>query len=709
VSILRNQTVIIKDIAMNIHKPMKTIQSFICGIALITTFGCSQHYEPVNTVSVPLPNQEKFRLILGGTDVGGMLVNRNAENINIDYSYSNNGRGASSKEVLKLSKTGLPIDWRITGKTVFGNEVDEQFSLQDNMANWQSSAESGSAKFDNSAIYIAQNASPYAFYIYATALLEKTSHSLSALPSGELTLTQVEKVELRDIKGVMVNATIYAINGIELDPSYIALDNNHHMLAYLSPRAVIIREGLEKQNKILSDLAASLNASRFEKIAKKATHQYEIPVRINNVRIFDPVSMQLTASQSVLIEKDKITAIESLVITPKEGEIMIDGNGGTLIPGLYEMHGHMSDNDALLNVMAGVTSVRDMGNEIEILDPLIEKIESNQIIGPRITKSGFIEGKSEFSNATGEIASTEQEAVDLVNMYGEKGGYFQIKIYSSINGEWVPAMAKAAKKHGMRVTGHIPAFSTVDDMIAAGYDEITHINQGMLSWVLDRDEDTRTLYRITGMKRFVDLDLNSEKVKNTLNAMVEKNIAVDPTIVIHEFGLTARNGKTRIGTKDYIENMPVGVQRKAKVGLLNVADQEEDNAYRLAFDKIIETLALMHKKGVFLVPGTDLGGAFELHRELELFKKIGMSNAEVLRRASYDMANYLGYGDQLGSIEVGKLADFFLVPGDPILDLRAIKTVSMVSKGGVIYFPSEVYPEFGIKPFTTIPSIVESN
>lgn len=694
---------------MNIKIPTKRINLFICGIVLMSIFGCSQQHKTIATVKVAPSEQEKFRVIFGGTDVGGMLVNRDAGNINIDFSFSNNGRGASSKEVLKLSNSGLPIEWRITGKTVFGNEVDEQFSLQGNRAVWQSSAESGSAKFDNNAIYIAQNASPYALYIYAKALLEQTSHSLSALPAGELTITQVDAVELSDVNGAMVKASIYAINGIELDPSYIALDNKHNMLGYISPRFVVIREGLEKQNQTLSDLAASLNASRFEKIAKRATHNYEHPVRINNVRIFDPVTMQLTAAKSVLIEKDKITAVEPSVDIAKNGEILIEGNGGTLIPGLYEMHGHMSDNDALLNVMAGVTSVRDMGNEIEVLDALINKIESNQIIGPRITKSGFIEGKSEFSNATGEMASTEQEAVDLVNMYGEKGGYFQIKIYSSINGEWVPAMAKAAKNHGMRVTGHIPAFSTVDEMIAAGYDEITHINQGMLSWVLDREEDTRTLYRITGMKRFVDLDLNSEKVQNTLNTMVEKNIAVDPTIVIHEFGLTARNGKTRIGTKDYIDNMPVGVQRSTKVALLNVADQEEDTAYLLAFDKIIETLALMHKKGIFLVPGTDLGGAFELHRELELFKKIGLSNAEVLRRGSYDMANYLGYGEQLGSIEVGKLADFFLVPGNPISDLRAIKTVSMVAKGGAIYFPSEVYPEFGIKPFTTIPTVIEND
>jgi hypothetical protein len=65
----------------------------------------------------------------------------------------------------------------------------------------------------------------------------------------------------------------------------------------------------------------------------------------------------------------------------------------------------------------------------------------------------------------------------------------------------------------------------------------------------------------------------------------------------------------------------------------------------------------------------------------------------------------LGQDQQLGSIEKGKLADFFLVPGDPTKDLKAIKTIRMVVKDGIVYFPSEVYPKFGITPFADPPKV----
>jgi len=68
----------------------------------------------------------------------------------------------------------------------------------------------------------------------------------------------------------------------------------------------------------------------------------------------------------------------------------------------------------------------------------------------------------------------------------------------------------------------------------------------------------------------------------------------------------------------------------------------------------------------------------------------------------------MGQGEQLGSIEKGKLADFFLVPGDPTKDLRAIKTARMVVKDGIVYFPSEVYPYFGVTPFVDAPARLPS-
>jgi imidazolonepropionase-like amidohydrolase len=116
-------------------------------------------------------------------------------------------------------------------------------------------------------------------------------------------------------------------------------------------------------------------------------------------------------------------------------------------------------------------------------------------------------------------------------------------------------------------------------------------------------------------------------------------------------------------------------------------------------------LSMMRERGIFMVPGTDLGGSFAYHRELELYQRIGMSPAEILAWASQGMADYLEAGDRLGSITPGKEADFFLIGADPTQDLKAIKAISMVVADGKVYFPSEIYPEFGIKPFAEAPTV----
>ena len=102
-----------------------------------------------------------FDMYLGGTDVGDMDITRTGNKIDIDYGFSNNGRGASSTETIILSDNDIPLSWSVEGKTVFGNATQENFSVSGNTATWQSKAESGEAGFDGAPVYIAQNGSPF--------------------------------------------------------------------------------------------------------------------------------------------------------------------------------------------------------------------------------------------------------------------------------------------------------------------------------------------------------------------------------------------------------------------------------------------------------------------------------------------------------------------------------------------------------------------
>lgn len=407
---------------------------------------------------------------------------------------------------------------------------------------------------------------------------------------------------------------------------------------------------------------------------------------------------------SVLVNGRTIAAVEPIDSPATPGEVTIEGAGGTLLAGFNEMHGHINQDDALLNLAAGITTVRDMGNDNAVLATLIDRIDSGSIGGPRIVRSGFIEGKSQFSANNGIVVDSEAAAIDAVRWYAARG-YWQIKIYNSMNPAWVPAMVKEAHRLGLRVTGHVPAFSTADAMIEAGYDEITHINQFMLGWVIQPNEDTRTLFRLTALKRLPSLDLTSAKVQHTIGMMVDRKLAIDPTIGIHEMLTQNRDGQIPPGAIDYLDHMPVGYQRGARQALIDSSAPGDDKAYRGAFHTILATVKMLNERGVFIVPGTDTGGSFTYHRELELLQRIGMTPGEILARATYDMARYMGQDQRLGSIEKGKLADFMLIPGDPTRELKAIKSIAMVVKDGAVYFPSEIYPNFGIRPFADAPKV----
>ena len=650
-----------------------------------------------------LAQTERLTVILGGRNVGHLIATTEASRVVIDYDFKNNGRGPTLAETITLTTKGLPSAWTISGSTTFGNKIDEHFNESAGRSEWRDSTGPGSIASDGESVYVPQTASPWSLGLYARLLNRTASKRLAALPSGTLSLKRGAELTMSGTPGA-VRVTAFTLSGTDLTPDYLLLDARGNLFAVITPGSVIVREGYEKEEARLRELAATMSADRLVGIQKAWAHRHGSPVRIRNVRLFDPATKSLTDPVAVVVNGSAIAGVEPLSSPATPGEVAIDGAGGTLVPGMFEMHGHLTQEDALLNVLSGITSVRDMGNRNDVLDGLIARIETGTIIGPRVTRSGFIEGKSPFNSNMGIVVDSEAAALDAVRWYGARG-YWQIKIYNSINPAWVLAMVQEAHRLGMRVAGHVPAFSSADAVIAAGYDELTHINQFMLGWVLQPEEDTRTLLRLTAMRRFPTLDLSSPAVRRTIDAMAQRKLAIDPTLAIHEELTLNRNGAVPPGAEDYLDHMPVGYQRSAKAARADVSAPGDDQAYRGAFDAIIATVKALRERGVTLIPGTDLGGSFSYHRELELYQRAGMTPAEILAWATLDMARYMGQDQRLGSIEKGKLADFFLVPGDPTRDLKAIKTIRMVVKDGVVYFPSEIYPEFGITPFTDAPTV----
>jgi hypothetical protein len=277
--------------------------------------------------------------------------------------------------------------------------------------------------------------------------------------------------------------TRYDLSGIDLSPSTVLLDSRGELFAEVSPTTVILRKGYEPESERLAAMAAQWESQRFAAIQKKTAHLYAGPVRIRNVRLFDSKAATVTPPVSVVVMGDQIASVDSAASPSTPGEVVIEGDGGVLMPGMHEMHAHLQQDGALLNLMAGITTVRDMANDNAVLDTLIQKIERSEIGGPRVIRSGFIEGKSPYSANMGFVVDGLEKALDAVRWYGARG-YWQIKVYNSTDPAWTAAIAKEAHRLGMRVAGHVPAFSTTDRVLEAGYDEITHINQFMLNWVL---------------------------------------------------------------------------------------------------------------------------------------------------------------------------------------------------------------------------------
>jgi hypothetical protein len=665
----------------------------LCCALLLGAAAIPAHAAPVSRHYVMVANGEK---------VGTLAVEDTPGHASVDYRVDNNGRGPKHREELTLGPDGIPVAWSVLGTSLMGGSVAERYSWAKGIAHWSSQADTGEVKADHAPLYVVNDDSPYAMWVYAHAALARPDHSIPVLPSGKIT---VEKLDTLTLGQEVVTA--YRVTGLQLNPGYILLDKDGQMFATFGPGGdgTTIREGYEGEVPRLSRLGADLETARALALQHRLAHRVEAPLRIRNVRIFDPASGTLSPLSSVVVMRDTITQILPGDTGPApDDEAVIDGQGGTVYPGLHDMHSHATLPAGLLYLAAGVTSTRDMGNDNGFLQKLITRIDAGDVAWPRITPNGFLEGRSPYSARDGFIPASIPEALRDVRWYADRG-YAEIKIYNSMNPDWVKPIAAEAHRLGLKVTGHVPAFDTPDRVIADGYDSIAHVNQLMLGWILRPDEDSRTPLRLTAMARAGSLDLTSAPVRKTVELMKAHHIALDPTAVIVEQLMLSRAGQVPPGQEAFLGHMPIGFQRYRKRSFVNASDPAVDAAYRSGFAKVLDTISLLHREGITLLPGTDDGTGFAVLRELELYVKAGLTPAEALRADTLGAEEFLGHADRLGTIAPGKLADLVLVPGDPTRDISAIRQPRMVMRGGVVYFPSEIYTALGIAPFTQPPAI----
>lgn len=646
--------------------------------------------------------EERFSVVSAEEVVGSLVSRSEGAEVHITYQVSNNGRGPNLKERLTLGEGGIPVRWTVDGTTAFGGHVKERFTWRDGAGQWESQADHGTVKTGVPRLYVANDASPWRYGLYVRALLAAPGHSLDVLPSGRMSLERLLETEVRG-----ETVTAYALSGVQLTPEIVLLDKAGRLFAHLGGSSVLVRQGFEDLATELQAMRRSVESAQLQSLQRSLARRYDVPVRIRNVRVFDPKTGRLGEPTSVVVFRNRIASVRpERPGDSRVPEVVVEGDGGTLLPGLHDMHAHLSGWSGVLYLAAGVTTVRDLGNDNRELLELVARIDAGVFPGPRVVRAGFLEGRSPYSARYGFIVETLPQALEYVHWYADHG-YRHIKIYNSMTPDWVAPIASEAHRLGLRVSGHVPAFMSPDRAIQDGYDEINHLNQLVLGWLLGPEEDTRTPLRLTALgERAHALDLSGERVGATIELLRRNDVAVDTTAVILERLMLSRAGQVNEGDAPYLDHVPIGYQRYRKRSFVALDSPAEDEAYRRSFAKVLQVVKLLHEKGIRLLPGTDDGTGFTVHRELELYVKAGIPAPEALRMATLGCAQYLGLDQSLGSIEPGKLADFMLVDGDPTRDISAVRRARLVMKDGAMYFPAELYEAVGIRPFVSPPQVM---
>jgi imidazolonepropionase-like amidohydrolase len=633
----------------------------------------------------------------GDTPAGETVIQRDGDGHIQNESFVHwNNREYKLSSTLKLDENGMVVAQTITGQSPFGAPIDESFVLENGQARWSTRGESGRAGADGPAFYVPTEwGASASIEALVRAAATRANGELPIYPAGAVRVTR-QLEETVDTPDGEQRLSLYAIRDLDFQPQFAWFDDELNLVVRDFGRLGMVPRGWD--NAIWRQLArvqAAEAARLIESASGEVARPLDTDVVIENVDVVDVVNGELLEDRHVLLADGIIRKISGSPIANENAQ-RLDASGQTLIPGLWDMHSHHGLDDGVLNIAGGVTSVRNLGATHERIVEQTEKFDSGSVIGPRTWRGAMIDQVGPYANRN-PVRSVE-EALEKIDEFAADG-YMQIKLYSSIDPEWVSAIAERAHANGMRLSGHVPAFMSAEQAVQAGYDEIQHINMVFLNFLVGDEGDTRQQIRFTTYgSEGGQLDLDSAEVDTFIDLLIENEVTVDPTASIFDSMMRHVAGEPNPVLADVADHLPGNVRRRLyrpnfEIGEERLADWAA-TAVRQG-----EMVKKLYDCGVQLVAGTDAMAGFALHRELELYAQYGIPNADVLKIATIDSARIVGVDDRMGSVEEGKVADLVLLQGNPLDDISAVRRASWVFKGETAYRPDELYATVGVRPF----------
>ncbi|QEC78173.1 amidohydrolase family protein [Mucilaginibacter ginsenosidivorax] len=593
----------------------------------------------------------------------------------VDFKFVDRGSPVPLKASLKVDRDGYPIELVIKGKTSRFSTIDDSVRVVDrNGVVFRVDDKVTAYKMHSLINFPVAGYSPT---LVQQAMLQywkknKQPASIRTLPFGSVQIKK-DGTDQLTFNGKPLLLERYTVNGLVWGNELIWTDTDGKLICLITNDAEgdkleSMRSEYESLLPELISKAAVYGMQIFAKAASPAGAVNKV-IAITGGNLVD-VNTGTSMPDAVILIEDglvKATGKAGAVKIPAGAKI-IDAKGKTILPGLWDMHSHFEQAEwGPAYLAAGVTTVRDCGNEFEYINAIKSAIDGGRGVGPNILKAGIIDGKGPMSLGVIQ-ADTKDEAIKAVDRYKENG-FAQIKIYSSVKPAIVKAICDEAHKLGLTVTGHIPNGMTLQQGVDSGMNMVNH--EQYVYAILKRNKD-----------RSVDFD-DSVSVA-AIKFIKDHHVVIDPTLGVFE--LAFRNVKDSIiNLEPAFGTLPPPLQTLFK----NMGMEPEQAAkYKPLTQSMAASVKKLYDAGVTIVAGTDMGfPGFSLDRELELYVLAGLTPAQALKTATITPAQAMGVDKQTGSVEAGKQADIIIVDGDPLTNISDVRKVTTVIKGGRVYDP----------------------